>query len=77
VREQAARESARRRADFLARAGTMLASSLDYQSALGDVARLVVPDIADWAFFSPLDDDALGRSARNEEHLRLLRALGG
>lgn len=132
IREQSAREAAehaRQRADFLARAGTALASSLDYQTALGDVVRLLVPEIADWASFSTLDDqrrlqvsavahrnadrtssiaqmleqyrpgpedwygsyhvirtgkselyqdiadEALAKSARNEEHLRLLRSL--
>ena len=35
-------------ASFLARAGTVLASSLDYQATLRAVAQLAVPHIADW-----------------------------
>jgi len=33
---------------FLAEASSVLASSLDYQTTLSSVARLAVPDIADW-----------------------------
>ncbi|HEY6079855.1 MAG TPA: ATP-binding protein, partial [Polyangiaceae bacterium] len=33
---------------FLAKAGEVLASSLDYQTTLGVVARLAVPQLADW-----------------------------
>ncbi|MBX9584101.1 MAG: PAS domain S-box protein, partial [Gemmataceae bacterium] len=38
-------EDARR---FLAEAGEVLGSSLDYEATLADVARLVVPRLADW-----------------------------
>lgn len=41
-------EVARERASFLAEAGAMLSSSLDYQQTLKRVARLAVPGIADW-----------------------------
>lgn len=34
---------------FLAKAGEILSSSLDYETTLGSVARLAVPHIADWA----------------------------
>lgn len=34
--------------DFLARAGAVLASSLDYRETLSAAARLVVPQLADW-----------------------------
>ncbi|MDP9036330.1 MAG: ATP-binding protein [Myxococcota bacterium] len=40
------REQARR--EFLARAGETLASSLDYRATLSTVARLAVPQLADW-----------------------------
>jgi PAS domain S-box-containing protein len=40
-REQAQRE-------FLARAGEVLASSLDYRAVLGTVAQFAVPQLADW-----------------------------
>jgi PAS domain S-box-containing protein len=41
-------ERVRRRATFLAEAGALLESSLDYQTTLKNVARLAIPDIADW-----------------------------
>lgn len=42
-------ESAERRANFLAEAGRVLSSSLDYETTLASVAELAVPAIADWA----------------------------
>jgi PAS domain S-box-containing protein len=50
---QAARavaEQAERRVTFLARASAELASSLDVDATLHTVARLAVPDLADWCF---------------------------
>jgi|SRR5579872_414335 len=38
----------RARSAFLARAGEALVSSLDYQATLGTLARLAVPELADW-----------------------------
>jgi PAS domain S-box-containing protein len=43
-----ASDHARQQAAFLAEAGTVLSSSLDYQETLRSVARLAVPTIADW-----------------------------
>ncbi len=34
--------------EYLSKASKMLASSLDYKTTLGNVARLAVPEIADW-----------------------------
>ena len=51
-REQEARvraEQAERRARYLADAGAILAESLDYEATLHNVARLVVPELADWS----------------------------
>jgi PAS domain S-box-containing protein len=45
---RAAEHSARRRADFLARAGKLLDASLDYEETLRTLARIAVPEIADW-----------------------------
>lgn len=45
---RAAAENAQRRAAFLARAGAVLSSSLDYEATLASVAGLVVPFFADW-----------------------------
>ena len=42
-------EAAQRRLTFLAEASTLLASSLDYEATLRTVARLAVPQLADFA----------------------------
>ncbi len=41
---------------FLAEAGQLLASSLDYEQTLERVARMVVPRLADWCGVDMLDD---------------------
>jgi GAF domain-containing protein len=43
-----AADHARQRAAYLAQAGTVLSSSLDYEATLRSVANLSVPTIADW-----------------------------
>ena len=51
AREQGARaeaEAAKSRATFLAEAGRILSSSLDYSTTLSAVTRLAVPRLADW-----------------------------
>ncbi|MFN2564440.1 MAG: GAF domain-containing protein [Gemmatimonadaceae bacterium] len=56
---QAARavaEQAERRVAFLARASAELASSLDVGATLRTIARLAVPDLADWCFVELLED---------------------
>jgi PAS domain S-box-containing protein len=45
-----AERRARQRAEYLARAGELLAQSLKPTATLEQVARLAVPDLADWAF---------------------------
>lgn len=42
---------------FLAGAGTLLASSLDYETTLASVIHLVVPRIADWCTIDILEED--------------------
>ncbi|MFL5781779.1 MAG: SpoIIE family protein phosphatase, partial [Thermoleophilaceae bacterium] len=42
---------------FIARAGAILASSLDYETTLANVAQLAVPRLADWCGVDVLDDD--------------------
>jgi len=49
--------AARRRLMFLAEASAHLASSLDYETTLRRVARLAVPEIADWCVVDTIDDD--------------------
>ena len=55
--ERAAAEWQERRSAFLARASEILASSLDYRQTLASVARLAVPEIADWCLVDMLQGD--------------------
>ncbi|MFL5766629.1 MAG: PAS domain S-box protein [Actinomycetota bacterium] len=58
--EQAARaeaETAREQLAFLLRASGLLAASLDYEQTLSQVAKLVVPRLADWATIQVLEED--------------------
>jgi PAS domain S-box-containing protein len=53
-----------RKADFLAKAGAVLASSLDYRSTITEVAALTVRELADWCIVDRLEEDgALTRLA--------------
>jgi signal transduction histidine kinase/CheY-like chemotaxis protein len=52
-----AAEAAEQRASFLARATTMLASSLEYETTLRAVADILVPEIADGCAFDVVADD--------------------
>ncbi|HWE39174.1 MAG TPA: response regulator, partial [Isosphaeraceae bacterium] len=59
AREQAARaaaEEATRRSAFLAEASKVLAKSLDYDATLRGVARLLVPELGDFAAVTIVDD---------------------
>jgi len=47
---------AERQLAFLAQASELLASSLDYEQTLRNVARLAVPDIADWCAVDLVDE---------------------
>src|SRR3954469_4202250 len=51
-----AERAARLRADFLARAGEMLDSSLDFEETLVNVANIAIPEIADWCAVSLVDE---------------------
>jgi PAS domain S-box-containing protein len=51
-----AADHARQQAAFLAQAGTVLSSSLDYEATLRSVATLSVPTIADWCAVDMLGD---------------------
>ena len=54
---RAAAETAHERLAFLARAGEVLNSSLDYEQTLGRVAELAVPELADWCVVDMADSD--------------------
>ncbi len=51
------RERAEETQRFLAEAGEVLSSSLDYRTTLSSVARLVVPTLADWCAVDILGED--------------------
>ncbi|MDQ3746142.1 MAG: PAS domain S-box protein, partial [Acidobacteriota bacterium] len=55
-RARAEAEAAQRRAAFLAESSEVLSSSLDYQTTVASVARMVVPDLADWCRVDLLDE---------------------
>jgi PAS domain S-box-containing protein len=46
---------------FLAQASSILASSLDYETTLSGLARLVVPEIADWCLVDIIDNQSVRR----------------
>ena len=50
-------EMAERRSSFLAQASEVLSSSLEYETTLASVARLMVPHLADWCAVDILDQD--------------------
>lgn len=82
VREQLARAEAvqaRRRLDLLARSGSVLSASLDYEATLEAITRLVVPDLADWCLVDILEEDGyihqLASTHAEEEKEFLLRDL--
>ena len=57
LREQAASEAAARHFAFLAEASAELATSLDYETTLQRVARLALPEMADWCVVDTLEGD--------------------
>jgi PAS domain S-box-containing protein len=73
----------RRRAElrdaFLAQASAVLASSLDYEQTLRNVAELAVPGIADWCAVDLLEEDGERRTVAvahvDRERLSLAEAL--
>lgn len=76
AQEEAAEGAARTR--FLADAATQLASSLDYGSTLRTVARMAVPEFADWSAIDIVEDDRLHRIAVEHvdpERLHLARDI--
>src|SRR3954471_16687960 len=57
VLETTERDRAVARARYLARAGTVLGSSLDLEATLHSVTELAVPEVADWAFVELVQAD--------------------
>ncbi len=60
------------RVEFLARVGELLASSMDYQQTLRNVAGLAVPQIADWCAVDLFDADG-GREPVAIAHSKLAK----
>ncbi len=54
-------EKEKQRSQFLAEASKLLNSSLDYESTLSSVAKVAVPQIADWCAIDLLQDDGILR----------------
>jgi two-component system NtrC family sensor kinase len=59
ARDITARKQAEKTRQFLAEASTLLASSLDPATQLEQLARLIVPTLADWCCVDILHDDGL------------------
>ncbi|HEX2092026.1 MAG TPA: ATP-binding protein [Longimicrobiaceae bacterium] len=75
---RAAAERAAFRASFLARASSLLASSLDYEETLRSLTRLAVPELADWCSVQILADGELRQLAVahvDPEKVRFAREL--
>jgi PAS domain S-box-containing protein len=64
---------------FIAEVSEMLASSLDYETTLTNVARLAVPRLADWCVVHIIEEDndpqQLAAAHTDESKLELLREL--
>ena len=64
-----------RRASFLAEASRILATSLDYEQTLQNIAHLAVPEFADWCQVDLVDEDGSVRPVavahRDTEMLRV------
>jgi GAF domain-containing protein len=57
-------EAVERRFGYLEKVGKMLSSSLDYPNTLASLARLAVPELADWCIVDTLEEEgAVRRSA--------------
>jgi signal transduction histidine kinase len=82
IRAEQELERERERLRFLADASAMLASSLDYERTMQQVAELIVPDLSDWCVIDLLDDEgavqriaAVHRDPRKAEWVARLRNL--
>ena len=69
---------ARGRLTLLAESSEVLGESLDYHSALGSLARLLVPWVADWCLIEVIGEPAAGLAAHSDPSMaRLVETLGG
>lgn len=58
---RAGAQASERRACFVAQAGELLASSLEYETTLRSVAKLAIPDFADWCVVEVSNEGRLER----------------
>jgi PAS domain S-box-containing protein len=76
ITERKQREEAQR---FLAEIGATLSSSLDYRATLASIARLAVPNLADWCVIDICEEDGsldrLAMAHQDPEKIRLAREL--
>ena len=81
LRDITARRNAERAQAFLARAGEVLASSLDYETTVLSVTRLAVPQLSDWCTIYSVDREGIVRRLEvahaNPERDARLRSLRG
>ncbi len=79
IEEVTTQKRSERGSAFLARASAELATSLDYEQTLRNVADLAVPDIADWCAVDLLDEDGDRKTVAvahvDPERLSLAEAL--
>ena len=79
VRDITERKRTEKTQNFLVEVSSVLASSLDYEETLPSVARLAVPQIADWCAVDILNDDGtLQRAAlahMNQQKIKLVEEL--
>jgi PAS domain S-box-containing protein len=69
-------EAAERRARFLAESSALLDGSLDYHATLDNLAKLAVPNLADYCLIDELQGDSISRVAvahADPERLKVLR----
>ncbi len=58
---------------FLTKASRILATSLDYETTLANVAKLAVPDIADWCSVEMVDDGMLKQVAITHKDPKMVK----
>ena len=67
------RKRAEEAAHYLSRASDVLSSSLDYEQTLADLARLVVPELADWCTVDVATDEGIRAVALAHAHPEKVR----